>query len=143
MNYQSVKEIRILPNSKEVFFNEKDFKYYITHSLDKRTNNGRTIYYVSNRMMRCSNNTLVLFQYDNMIRAVGILVSEKKEHGYSESGEEYSGYYLFDIDSICYLKKPINGESIKKIHSSFKNFNQSFQIIPIDCLNEILSLLKQ
>ena len=56
-------------------------------------------YYFPNLMMNCPKNTLVLFQYEGKIQAVGVIVDSKKEKIINEQGVEYSGYYKFDIQT--------------------------------------------
>ena len=44
------------------------------------------IYYFPNLMMNCPKNTLVLFQYEGKIQAVGVIVDSKKEKIINEQG---------------------------------------------------------
>ena len=60
-------------------------------------------YYFPNLAMNCPTNTLVLFQYDGMIRAIGILIDTEKKPVVDERGIKYSGYYKFDIETLKYL----------------------------------------
>ena len=132
-----IESIRILPNDKETFRTEEDFNYFIEKQLIDRGG----YYYFPNQMMRCPDNTLVLFQYNGSIKAVGILIESKKTTVYDEEGKEYSGYYKFDINTIYTLNGPISKEKMRKINPSFKNFNQSKQIIPLEYLEEILKII--
>ena len=59
-----IESIRILPNDKKTFVTEEDFKNFIKKQLVNRGG----YYYFPNQMMRCPDNTLVLFQYDGKIR---------------------------------------------------------------------------
>ena len=93
-------------------------------------------------MMNCPKNTLVLFQYEGKIQAVGVIVDSKKEKIINEQGVEYSGYYKFDIQTLKYLDKPVDKQMLKSVYPPFKNFNQIKQIIPIEYLDRILDLLQ-
>ena len=92
-------------------------------------------------MMRCPNQTLVLFQYDGMIRAAGILVDASKEAAYDEKGVEYAGYYQFDVSTLKYLDVPIEKDELKAIYPEFIGFNQCKQNIPMEYLEEIVGLI--
>ena len=100
------------------------------------------IYYFPNLMMNCPKNTLVLFQYEGKIQAVGVIVDSKKEKIINEQGVEYSGYYKFDIQTLKYLDKLVDKQMLKSVYPPFKNFNQIKQIIPIEYLDRILDLLQ-
>ncbi|MBU3194631.1 hypothetical protein [Clostridium algidicarnis] len=132
-----IESIRILPNDKKTFVTEEEFKNFIEKQLIDRGG----YYYFPNQMMRCPDNTLVLFQYDGKIRAAGILVESEKIQTYDEEGNEYSGYYMFDIDTIYILNEPISKEKMQEINPEFKNFNQSKQIVSLDYLEDVLKIL--
>lgn len=138
INKKDITSIRILPNDKNTFKKQSDFKYFIENTMIKREG----IYYFPNLMMNCPKNTLVLFQYEGKIQAVGVIVDSKKEKIINEKGVEYSGYYKFDIQTLKYLDKPVNKEMLKSVYSLFKNFNQIKQIVPIEYLDRILDLLQ-
>lgn len=61
--------------------------------------------------MKCPNPTFVLFQYDGMIRATGILLETVKTDVADERGVNYSGYYRFDIESLNYLSEQLMTKS--------------------------------
>ena len=88
--FQNIKvaSIRILPNDKNIFHTEHDFRNFVTNTMVVRGG----FYYFPTSMMRCQNNTLVLFQYDGMIRAVGLLIDSQKTPVIDERGVVYSGY---------------------------------------------------
>lgn len=132
-----IESIRILPNDKETFSTENDFNYFLEKQLVRRGG----YYYFPNQMMRCPDNTLVLFQYNGSIKAVGILIESQKIPVYDENDKEYAGYYKFDVTTIYILKEPITKEKMKEINPNFKNFNQSKQIIPLEYLEDILKII--
>ena len=134
-----IESIRILPNDKGTFSTEEDFKAFIVKQLIERDG----YYYFPSQMMRCPDNTLVLFQYSGKIMAIGILIESKKIQSFDEEGNEYSGYYRFDINSIYMLDNPMSKEELQTIHPEFKNFNQSKQFIPMEYLDNILMALKK
>ena len=138
-NIDTINTIRILPSDKYTFPTEKDFREFIENTMVNRGGD----YYFPNTMMRCVENTLVLFQYDGMIRAIGTLIEAKKEKVIDEHGIEYAGYYKFDIESLKYLDSPIDREELKAVYPEFKSFNQTKQIIPIEYLNNILGIMKK
>lgn len=133
-----IESIRILPSDKTTFNTEDDFQKFITDTMIVRGG----LYYFPNLMMKCPNNTLVLFQYDGMIRAVGLLIASQKTSVIDESGVKYSGFYQFDVNTLFYLEKPINKHELKLVYPLFSTFNQSKQKISLDYLNDILSLLQ-
>ena len=92
--------------------------------------------------MNCPINTFVLFQYDGMIWAIGVLIDLGKTPVVDECGVEYAGYYKFDTDTLTYLDTPINKDMLKFVYPDFNSFSQSKQIIPIEYLDDILYLLQ-
>lgn len=133
-----ITSIRILPSDKETFSKESDFRYFIENTMIIRGGN----YYFPNLMMNCPPNTLVLFQYDGMIRAFGVLIDSVKTPVVDERGLEYAGYYKFDTDKLTYLDTPINKDMLKSAYPDFNSFSQSKQIIPLEYLDDILYLLQ-
>lgn len=116
-----IRSIRILPSDKTTFKSENDFKFFIETIMINRGG----LYYFPNLMMKCPHNTLVLFQYDGMIRAVGLLIESTKKECFDEEGIKYAGYYKFDIESLRYLHNPIDVVSFKTAYPEFRSFNQS------------------
>lgn len=133
---KEINEIRILPNSDKEFSTEIEFKNFIEKTLKERGG----IYNYQSRM-KCQNNTLVLFQYRGKIRAVGILEDTKDQRTYDEIGIEYKGCYEFDVNSMCYLNKPISADEIKQIDPGFKGFSQAKQIIDLGYKDAVVRLL--
>ena len=134
----NVESIRILPNDKITFKTEQDFKTFIINTLIVRGG----LYYFPNLMMNCPNNTLVLFQYDGMIRAMGVLVDSRKVPIKNEQGVLFAGYYKFDVNTLIYLDAPIDKADMKRACPPFAAFNQSKQKIDIRYLDAILTLIK-
>ena len=131
--------IRILPNIKQIFETEEEFKNFFRNIMPGRGG----LYFFPNRMMRCPDQTLVLFQYDGMIRATGMLISGEKKTIVDEKGELFSGYYRFEVESLHYLAKPIDRKMFKQVYPEFDGFNQSKQIIPQSYWPAICTILKK
>lgn len=138
MNKEIITSIRILPSDKSTFSEESEFKYFIENTMISRGGD----YYFPNLMMNCPKNTFVLFQYDGMIRAIGVLVDLGKMPVVDERGVEYAGYYKFDADTLEYLANPLDKEMLKSAYPDFNSFSQSKQIIPLEYLDDILNLLQ-
>ena len=115
-NKDIVKEIRILPNSDKEFPTERDFKDFIENELEQEQN-GR--YYYRSKGIKCSNNTLILFQYRGLIKAIGILIKPNcdDEGMTDENGTRYKGYHQFDSTTLKYLKEPIAKDDLTKYAS--------------------------
>lgn len=133
-----ISEIRILPNGKQIFETEAQFKNFFQNTMPEQCG----FYYFPNQMMRCPDHTFVLFQYDGMIRATGVLISSGKKN-FDEKGESFSGYYRFKVDSLHYLAKPIDKKMLKQVYPEFNGFNQSKQIIPLTYWPAICTLLEK
>lgn len=138
MNKDIITSIRILPSDKATFSKESEFKFFVENTMVARGGD----YYFPNLMMNCPKNTFVLFQYDGMIRAIGILVDFGKITVVDERGVEYAGYYRFDTDTLIYLETPLDKDMLKSAYPSFNSFSQSKQIIPLEYLDDILDLLQ-
>lgn len=137
MNKEIITSIRILPSDKTTFSKESEFKFFIENTMISRGGD----YYFPNLMMNCPKNTFVLFQYDGMIRAIGVLIDLEKTPVVDERGVEYAGYYRFDVDSLKYLANPLDKERLKSAYPNFNSFSQSKQIIPLEYLGDIWDLL--
>lgn len=137
MIIDNISSIRILPNDKNTFKTIDDFKNFITNTMVDRGG----YYYFPSAMMNCPKNTLVLFQYDAKICAVGILIDSKKTEVHDECKFKYAGYYKFDEGTVNYLDCPLAKDLLKQVYPEFQKFNQAKQIIPLEYLNDILELL--
>ena len=133
-----IRSIRILPSDKATFETEMEFRTFIQSTMPKRGG----YYYFPNQMMKCPENTFVLFQYDGMIRATGVLVDREKTVVFDERGVKYGGYYLFDVPTLHYLANPIDKNTFRKACPEFIGFNQTKQIISLSYWDVIFSLLK-
>ena len=138
MDWTIIKSIRILPSDKGTFPTEQEYKLFIQNTVLSRGG----YYYFPSSMMKCPENTLVLFQYAGMIRATGVLIDLAKEKKIDERGVEYAGYYKFDVDTVRYLANPISKEQLKSVYPEFRGFNQTKHIIPLDYLLALKSLLQ-
>lgn len=139
MDKDIISSIRILPNNKATFGTESEFRFFIENTLPNRGGE----YRFPHLMMNCSKNSLVLFQYDGMIRAVGILVDLKKIPVTDENGVEYAGYYKFAPNTLLYLTTPIDQSMLKTAYPDFKGFNQVKQIIPLSYFDAIYELINR
>ena len=134
-----IASIRILPNSKSTFPTESDFKVFVEKTMIDRGG----YYYFPGVMMKCPDQSLILFQYDGKIRAYGILIDKSKETVFDEQGVAYGGYYKFDNKSLHYLDNPIDKEILIKAYPEFKGFSQAKQAIPIEYLDKIKTIIEQ
>ena len=132
----NIQSIRILPNDKGTFATEEEFRFFLENTMRDRGG----YYYYPNIGMKCPQNTLVLFQYDAIIKAIGVLTDSDKKTMIDELGNEYKGYYRFDIDTVRWLEKPIDKKDLLNIYPKFKGFNQSKQNIPIEYLDDIIAM---
>lgn len=135
----NISSIRILPNDKDTFPTEEEFRYFITNTMIERGG----YYYFPNLMMKCADETFVMFQYEGKIRAIGVLIESKKNNVVNEQGVEYAGYYKFAVETLYYLKSPIDKDDMKEIYPEFNNFSQSKQVIPLQYLNNIYLKIEQ
>ena len=138
MGNRIIRSIRILPSDKATFETEMEFRSFIQGTMPERGG----YYYFPNQMMNCPENTFVLFQYDGMIRATGVLVDREKTAVFDERGAKYGGYYLFDVPTLHYLANPIDKNSFRKVCPEFIGFNQTKQIISLRYWDAIFSLLQ-
>lgn len=138
MGNRIIRSIRILPSDKATFETEMEFRSFIQGTMPERGG----YYYFPNQMMNCPENTFVLFQYDGMIRATGVLVDREKSAVFDERGAKYGGYYLFDVPTLHYLANPIDKNTFRKACPDFIGFNQTKQIISLKYWDAIFSLLQ-
>ena len=138
-NKKAISSIRILPNDKITFGTEEEFRFFVQKTMKQRGG----YYYFPNSMMRCPDNTLVLFQYDGKIRAVGILLSAQKTPCEDEQGNQYAGYYIFDVTTLHYLGNPIDAKALRNCYPNFFAFNQCKQCLPLEHLDLLCKLLEE
>lgn len=138
MGNRIIRSIRILPSDKATFETEMEFRSFIHSTMPKRGG----YYYFPNQMMNCPENTFVLFQYDGMIRATGVLVDREKTAVVDEKGIGYGGYYLFKVSTLHYLANPIDKNTFRQVYPGFIGFNQTKQIISLAYWDAIFALLQ-
>lgn len=132
-------QIRIIPMSKAELGDDCDFNNFVDvqtkYFLDTLANkqNGR---FYRKQGINSVPGSLFLFQYENEIIASAIFQKDVVE----PSGE-YSGYYLFDKESIKVFE-PITSDEMRAVVVGFKGFSQSKQHIPIKYLEDIDSLIE-
>jgi len=142
--------IRILPMDRKGEFCGESIKYiqdeFFIKDLPSRFDNiGEGKYCYKKYGMKIKKDTLVLFQYDNMIVAIARLENIKK---FDTPQDCYHGTYYFQPESIKVFK-PINNTLINKIfninikysntkHTIKTNFIQDF----IDNLEDIRTMDK-
>ena len=130
-----VEEIRLLPMSKSVFSTREEVEEFFSYTLVKR--GGKYLY--KTHTMNCSDNTLVLFQYNGALIASAILLSQGKLR---KMQDDYTGYYLFDVSTITIFNKDITLKQIQKIEPNIHTFGMGAQSIRINELPKVLSLIK-
>ena len=130
-------EIRVLPSNVATFPTIESFEHFVKATMVARGG----LYYFLGSMMQCTQNTLVLFQYQNAIRAVGILIEAKRQSIIDENGVQRAGYYKFLLPTLQYLNEPITKKELTSIVPEFPGFNQTKHRISMDYLNEIVSLI--
>ena len=135
-NYR-IMEIRVLPSNVATFPTIESFEHFVKATMVARGG----LYYFLGSMMQCTQNTLVLFQYQNAIRAVGILIEAKRQSIIDENGVQRAGYYKFLLPTLQYLNEPITKKELTSIVPEFPGFNQTKHRISMDYLNEIVSLI--
>ena len=136
-NYK-ITEIRVLPSNVATFPTIDSFEHFIEVTMVNRGG----LYYFPGSMMQCAPRTLVLFQYRNEIRAVGILIEAKRQDVVDENGVQYSGYYKFIIPTLKYLNESITKEEFASVVPGFPGFNQTKHRISLDYLKNIVSLIE-
>lgn len=133
----SIRAIRILPNTEEGFIESGGFRNFIENVIIERGG----YYYFPGQKMNCPENTLVLFQFNGAIRATGILIEAKKEAGFND-GYPHAGYYRFDVETIHYLSEAIYDYEIRACFPDFGGFNQTKWKIPLVHKDAIVALLQ-
>lgn len=134
-----IQEIRILPSDKTTFQTEEEFSEFIKKTMILRGG----YYYFPTQMMKCRANTFVLFQYDGMIRATGLLIDSGKKDIVDEKGGKYAGYYQFDINTLHYLESPLDKEYVQQFIPTIKGFSQTKHIIPMQYLDAVFQMLTE
>ena len=130
-----VKEIRLLPMGKSIFSTREEVEEFFSYTLIKR--GGKYLY--KTHTMNCDDNTLVLFQYEGVLIASALLISQGK---LKKPQDDYTGYYMFDVSTITIFNKDITLRQIQKIEPNIRAFGMGAQEINLDKLSKVLSLIK-
>ena len=131
--------IRVLPSDKRTFGTEPEFRNFIQNIMLQRGG----YYYYPKIGLPLTANTLVLFQYNAKIRAVGIFLESKKCVVKDEQGESYGGYYKFDLETLTYLDNPIDKFTLKDAFPAFNGFSNAKRIITLEYLDKIYDMLER
>lgn len=140
-NTKGISEIRLIPMSKELEFANKSIdtvqQEFFINDLKKRE---ECLYFFRSSGINCNENTLLLFQYDNMI------IASAKLKGIIKYKTPYDGVYngalLLERSSIKVFQ-PITLKEIINIDHSFKRFSQAKQSFNIECLDDLLNLINK
>ncbi len=135
--YNNAEEIRFLPNSNSDFPKYEDFYNFLTQKMKER--NGR--YNYPGQAMRCRDNTLVFFQYRGTLVASAFLLDTVRGKCYDESGNEYAGHYIFDMNTMVIYNPPITCEQIKAIDPKFTGFSQCKRKVDISLKSDLLNII--
>ena len=138
---ESIPEIRIIPMSKSLEFNNQSIEIvqqeFFMRDLKNRYD---CLFYLRTGGIYCAKNTLLLFQYDNRVIACAKLIKVIKYK------KPYDGIYdeslSLDRNSIQVFD-PIMPCELKIIDHEFKKFSQARQLININCLAILLNLIKE
>lgn len=133
-------EIRIIPMSKEEFANKSVEEVQNDYFKDELINENKCEYYYRTKGIKCEQNTLFLFQYDNHIIASAIL--EEIEQFPSETKGEYRGSWKLKQDSICVFD-PITCEELQYVVPELSRFSQSKQRIDSKYRDKISELIQR
>ena len=133
-----VREVRLLPMSKDEFPNWSIEKIQNQFFLEELTNKKGYFNYVE-KGISALKGALVLFQYDNHIIGSAKLLEVKKHK--VPINNIYKGAYLFDKDSIRTFE-PLSSDDIKEIDPSFKKFSQVKQSLDPSCYEKFMALIQ-
>lgn len=133
----NVKEIRILPMSKEEFDNhtiEEVQQNYFGYQLPILQ---QGVYKYKKLGLNVKEPALILFQYDRHIVAVAVLKETKK---LPQPHQGYTGAHYFDVQSIAVLT-PFTYNDLAKVFKQLKTFTQTKQKLDITGLSDLLSFI--
>lgn len=133
-----ITEIRILPSNIATFPTTDAFEHFVKETMVNRGG----LYYFPGQMMQCEPKTLVLFQYRNEIRAVGVLIEAKRQNVTDENGAQYAGFYRFILPTLQYLSESITREELSSIVPEFPGFNQTKHRIAMHHFKEVIALVE-
>lgn len=134
-NYDDkIQEIRFLPMSKKEFPTYDLVKEFLNLTLQER----KGLYYYKRRNIKFDNKILVLFQYDGKLISSAIMVGQNNDF----NNNDYSGYYIFNMESLYVFEEAITRNEFNNIDDSFKGFNQSTRktnLMYLDLIIEIIN----
>jgi len=135
----SIPEIRIIPMSKSLEFNNQSIEIVQQEFFVKDLKNRYDcLFYLRTGGIYCAKNTLLLFQYNNRAIACAKLIKIIKFK------QPYDGIYnealALDRNSIQVFD-PITPSELKAIDHEFKKFSQARQLLNINCLTSLLKLI--
>lgn len=135
----SIPEIRIIPMSKSLEFNNQSIEIVQQEFFMKDLKNRYDcLFYLRTGGIYCAKNTLLLFQYDNRVISCAQLIEIIKFK------QPYDGIYdealSLDRNSIQVFD-PITPSELKVIDHEFKKFSQARQLLNINCLTSLLKLI--
>ena len=131
-------DIRIIPMSKEEFANKSIEQVQCDYFKGELINENKCKYYYRTKGIKCEQNTLFLFQYDNHIIASAIL--EEIETFSPETKGEYRGAWKLKQDSICVFE-PITCEELQYVVPELSRFSQAKQSIDSKYRDKISELI--
>jgi len=136
----SIPEIRIIPMSKTLEFNNQSIQVvqqdFFIKDLRDREN---CLFRLRTGGINCDKNTLLLFQYDNRIIACAKLIEIIKYK------KPYNGIYseAMSLDrSSIQIFDPITSTELKALDPELKRFSQAKQTLNINCLTNLLNLIR-
>lgn len=105
--------IRIYPLSDLEFEDISSAKAYFEFELKDKYGK----FHYRNKPIVAESGTIVLFQYNQHIVAQAELMKvHKLEVAIIDGGIEYHGYFLFDLETVCYYKEALNAEEFYEIY---------------------------
>ena len=133
-------DIRIIPMNKEEFANKSIEQVQCGYFKGELINENKCEYYYRTKGIKCEQNTLFLFQYDNHIIASAIL--EEIEIFPPDTKGEYRGAWKLKQDSICVFE-PITCEELQYAVPELSRFSQAKQIIDSKYRDKISELIQR
>jgi len=134
-----VKEIRLLPMSKEEFLDWTIEEVQNDYLLDELINENDGYFNYAEKGMSSIKGALILFQFDNHVIGCAKLLEVIKHK--EPIDDIYKGAYVFDTSSIKTFE-PINTDEMKNIDDSFKTFSQVKQYLDPVCYEDLMVLIQ-
>ena len=138
-----INEIRMFPLTDDPDCSSKiRLKKYLTKKLPI-IQAGKFYYPDNPGIENFKENTLVLFRYEAEIIGCGIAIGLNREDGKTENGREYKGYFQFIPESINYFPENSITKDDIIYSTNIERMTQGKQIIDLEYLKVIKSLLKK